>query len=88
LRFGDGREMTAAVVLGPGGAATLTTLLRWVELAGHDPHQVLTDAIGRRSLDDGRQLTNVIHRRITETASLDPIDKTYTDWIPSVDDPR
>jgi hypothetical protein len=30
----------------------------------------------------------VIHRRITENASLDPIDKTYTDWIPSVDDPR
>ena len=70
------------------GAATLTTLLRRVELAGHDPHQILTDAIGRRSLDDARQLTNVIHRRITETTSLDPIGSTYTHWIPSVDDPQ
>lgn len=70
------------------GAATLTTLLRRVELAGHDPHQILTDAIGRRSLDDARQLTNVIHRRITETTSIDPIGSTYTDWVPSVDDPQ
>ncbi len=62
--------------------------MRRVELAGHDPHQILTDAIGRRSLDDARQLTNVIHRRITETTSLDPIGLSYVDWVPSVDDPQ
>jgi hypothetical protein len=70
------------------GAATLTTLLRRVELAGRDPRQILTDAVSRRSLDDARQITNVLHRRITQTTDLDPVGTTYTDWMPRVDDPR
>ncbi len=81
-------ERQRVTIAAEDGATTLTTLLRRVELAGHDPHQVLSDAITRRSLDDARQLTNVLHRRITETTSLDPVGKTYTDRIPGVDDAR
>ena len=68
------------------GAATLTTLLRRVELAGHDPHQVLTDAVTSRTLDDARQLTNVLHRRITNTTRLDPLGDTYAERVPQVDE--
>jgi conjugative relaxase-like TrwC/TraI family protein len=70
------------------GAATLTTLLRRVELAGHDPREVLRDAVTSRQLGDARQITNVIHRRITETSTLDPIGSSYADWVPKVDDPQ
>ena len=70
------------------GATTLTTVLRRAELAGHDPRRVLTDAIDRRSLDNARQITNVLHRRITETTTLDPIGDSYADWVPQVDDPQ
>jgi hypothetical protein len=71
------------------GAASLSRLLRRTELAGHDPGQVLTDAIDERPLDGARQLTNVIHHRITASdLPLDPTGETYTDWIPKVDDPE
>jgi hypothetical protein len=62
--------------------------LRRAELAGHDPKQVLTDAVTDKSLDGARQITNVIHHRITETTTLDPIGTTYADWVPAVDDPQ
>ena len=70
------------------GAATLTAVLRRAELAGHHPHQVLTDAVTSRSLDDARQLTNVIHRRITNTTRLDPVGDTFADRTPQLDDPQ
>jgi AAA domain len=70
------------------GGATLTRLLRRAELAGHDPRQILTDAVTSRPLDDARQLSNVLHHRITESVSLDPVAGTYTDWIPRVEDPN
>jgi hypothetical protein len=71
------------------GAASLSRLLRRAELAGHDPREVLTDAIDERPLEGARQLTNVIHHRITASdLPLDPIGETYTDWIPAVDDPE
>ena len=70
------------------GANTLTGLLRRVELAGHDPQQVLTDAISSRSLDDARQITNVLHTRITDRVDLDPIGNTFAEWTPKVDDPQ
>ncbi len=71
------------------GAATLNRILRRAELAGHDPRQVLHDAITERSLGDARQITNVIHDRITtnRTLSLDPVGDSYSDWSPAVDDP-
>ena len=68
------------------GGTTLSRVLRRAELAGHDPHQVLLDAVTSRPLDDARQVTNVLHHRITESVSLDPVGETYADWIPRVDD--
>jgi conjugative relaxase-like TrwC/TraI family protein len=70
------------------GAATLTTLLRRVELAGHDPETVLTEAIARRDLGNARELSNVIHDRITKTTQLDPKGATYSQRLPAVDEPE
>ena len=70
------------------GAATLTGLLRRVELAGHDPQQTLTDAVTRRTLDDARQITGVLHTRISDRVSLDPTGDTFSEWIPKVADPQ
>jgi len=70
------------------GATTLTNLLRRVELAGQDPQQVLADAIDQRSLDDARQISNVLHTRIIERVNLDPIGDTFAEWTPKVDDPQ
>jgi len=71
------------------GAPTLTRLLRRAELAGHDPRQVLHDAVDREPLAGSRQITNVLHHRITEHGpSLDPVGDTYADWTPQVDDPQ
>jgi hypothetical protein len=70
------------------GATTLSGLLRRVELAGHGPKQVLTDAVTRRSLDDARQITSVLHSRISDRVSLDPTGDTFAAWTPTVDDPQ
>ncbi|GAA3537314.1 hypothetical protein GCM10022222_21250 [Amycolatopsis ultiminotia] len=70
------------------GGPTLARLLRRAELAGHDPQQVLADAITARSLSGSRQLTNVIHHRITDTVALDPVGDSYADWVPRVEDPQ
>jgi hypothetical protein len=71
------------------GAATLNRVLRRAELAGHDPRQVLHDAVTERSLGDARQITNVIHTRITtnRALSLDPVGDAFTAWTPAVDNP-
>lgn len=74
------------------GAGTLANLLRQVELAGHDPRRVLTEAIEQRSLDDARKVSYVIQDRIKRLAQrdggLDPIGDTYTERLPQVDDPH
>lgn len=82
-------EQHRAAIAAEDGAATLSRLLRRVEVAGHDPHAALTDAIARRDLDDARQITNVLHRRITDhTASLDPMGASFSDWVPLVENPQ
>jgi conjugative relaxase-like TrwC/TraI family protein len=68
------------------GATTLNRLLRQAELAGHDPRQVLHDAVTARDLAGARQLTNVIHHRISGSVSLDPKGDQHVDWIPHVED--
>ncbi|WP_327640028.1 relaxase domain-containing protein [Kribbella sp. NBC_00482] len=71
------------------GAGTLDNLLRRVELAGHDPRQVLTDAIQRRSLHDARKISHVLQERIKQSGhTLDPAGDTFTDRVPQVADPR
>lgn len=70
------------------GADNLTRLLRQVEVAGHDPHAALVEAIGRRDLDDARQITSVLHSRIADHTDLAPIGDSYREWIPAVDNPQ
>jgi conjugative relaxase-like TrwC/TraI family protein len=77
-----------ARLAGEDGATTLTRLLRRAELAGHDPRQILATAVAGRGFDDARQITNVLHKRITDTVTLDPVGATYTGWTPQVDDPQ
>ena len=76
-----------AALAAEDGATTLHRVLRRAELAGNDPRQVLTDAVTSRDLAGARQLTNVIHHRITAVASLDPTGHRHVDWIPRVNDP-
>ncbi|MDX2971102.1 MobF family relaxase [Kribbella solani] len=91
-------ELTDAGVLTPDqrtklavedGAGTLQALLRRAELAGHDPRQVLTDAIQQRSLDDARKLSYVIQDRIKNTTgALDPLGDSFADRLPQIEDPK
>jgi hypothetical protein len=68
-------------------AATLGRVLRRAELAGHDPRQVLADAVKERGLDNARQMTNVLHHRIASGWSLDPVGDSYQQRVPQLDDP-
>jgi len=70
------------------GTRTLGRTLRRAELAGHDPRTVLRAAVTERPLHDARQLTNVIHHRITDSWPLDPVGDSYADWTPQVADPQ
>lgn len=70
------------------GAPTLARLLRRAELAGHDPRQVLDDAVTARDFAGARELSNVIYKRITKSVRLDPVGNSYADWLPKVDDPE
>jgi hypothetical protein len=81
-------ESERMAIAAEDGASKLALLLRRAEIAGHDPKQVLTDAVERHALNDARQITNVLHRRITDTTTLDPVDDSYREWVPTVDDPQ
>jgi conjugative relaxase-like TrwC/TraI family protein len=72
---------------GEDGATNLNTILRRAELAGHDPHDMLTEAVTSRRLDGARQLTNVIHHRIANAVTLDPRGDRHCDRVPAVTDP-
>jgi hypothetical protein len=76
------RATQRAALAAEDGATSLTRLLRRVELAGHDPWDVLRDAVTARHLEDARQLTNVLHHRITASVPLDPIGDRFSDWVP------
>jgi len=67
------------------GAATLTRILRRAELAGHDPRQVLHDAVADRPLDGARNTTNVVYSRIADEHRFDPVGETWADWTPRVE---
>ncbi|ODU04156.1 MAG: TrwC relaxase [Pseudonocardia sp. SCN 72-86] len=69
------------------GAATLTRVLRRSELAGHDPRAVLKTAVDGRPLDGARNLTNVIHARITDAGLvMDPVTGSWADRVPQMAD--
>jgi conjugative relaxase-like TrwC/TraI family protein len=50
----------------------LTRLLRSAELAGHDPAELLAQAVSGRSLAGARSLGQVLHHRITEVVGSAP----------------
>jgi len=77
-----------ARVAAEDGAATLTRVLRRAELAGHDPRQVLHDAIADRSLTDARNATNVLYSRITHDRRFDPVGESFAQWVPRTDNPE
>jgi hypothetical protein len=70
------------------GAPSLARVLRRAELAGHDPHQLLVDAVAERPLTGAKNTTNVLHARITDgnTRRFDPIGATWADWTPRTGD--
>lgn len=69
-----------------GGTTAVARLLRTAELAGHDPDQVLAEAIGRRSFTGARSLTQVTYRRIEQQLAgrLTPNPATYAEMLPAV----
>ena len=69
------------------GTPTLARVLRRAELAGHDPHRTLTDAVTDGPLTGAKNLTHVLHARITDggTRRFDPVGSTYADWTPHTD---
>ncbi|MFD1235879.1 MobF family relaxase [Pseudonocardia benzenivorans] len=84
LSIADRRRIAAE-----DGAASLTRILRRTELAGHDPRAVLAAAVEGRPLDGARNLTNVIHTRITDAGlPLDPVADTWAARVPKVADPQ
>ena len=85
---GDLTENDRARIAAEDGGPTLSRLLRRAELAGHDPHHVLTEAVTTGPLAGSRQLISVIHHRISESVTLDPRGDSYRDWTPKVDDPQ
>ncbi|NKQ54991.1 relaxase domain-containing protein [Amycolatopsis sp. K13G38] len=88
VRAGRLTENQRARIAAEDGAPTLARLLRRAELAGHDPRHVLHEAVTARELAGARQLSNVIHGRITAAVRLDPVGNSYHDWLPTVDDPE
>lgn len=67
------------------GTAALTRVLRRAELAGLDPHAVLTEAVDRGPLTGARNVSNVVYSRILDQHRLDPLGERWTDWIPQTD---
>src|SRR5690606_31697172 len=87
----DAGDLTAeqrARIAAENGGATLSRILRRAELAGHDPRRVLAEAVNDRPLTGARQLTSVIYHRITSAYRLDPTGDSYSERVPSVDDPE
>lgn len=63
---------------------SLDQLLRSAELAGHDPAQVLRDAVTASSLDKSTSVAQVVHFRIRTAldGKLDPQVAGYADLLP------
>ena len=68
------------------GTGALTRILRRAELAGHDPHAVLTEAVERGPLTGARNVSNVVYSRVRDAGRFDPVGDTWADWIPRTDD--
>ena len=84
LLTGEQRARIAA----EDGAPSLARVLRRAELAGHDPHQLLHNAVTERALAGATNTTNVLHSRITNgnTRRFDPVGSTWVEWAPCTGD--
>ncbi|MCO1659203.1 relaxase domain-containing protein [Pseudonocardia sp. S2-4] len=90
-RLTDGGVLTdrlRALIAAEDGAASLTRILRRVELAGRDAYGALAAAIEARPLDDARSPTNVIYTRIKDQGRYEPTGEAWADWVPQVEDPQ
>lgn len=65
-------------------APALAQLLRSVELAGHDPEQIVCDALAGRALDSARSVAQVLHHRIEQqhAGQLTPAGDRWADRLP------
>jgi conjugative relaxase-like TrwC/TraI family protein len=70
------------------GMMGLARVLRQAEVAGHDLHQVLADAVAHRHLEDARTIAGVLYHRVARNVSLDPQGDSYASWLPRVDNPH
>jgi hypothetical protein len=69
------------------GARKLSPLLRRLEIAGHNARAVLAEAVSGKSLTGAREISSVIHDRITKQGlDLDPRGDRFADWIPATGD--
>lgn len=80
------RDQRAALAA-DDGTVSLARVLRQAEIAGHDPEQLLRDAVTSRELTGARSLASVMHHRISDNIDLQPTGDRYTDWTPKVDNP-
>ncbi len=78
-------EDQRARIAAEDGTGALTRILRRAELAGHDPHAVLTEAVERGPLTGARSVSNVIYSRVRDTGRFDPVGETWAAWIPRTD---
>ena len=74
-----------AAIAADDAFASLETLLRTAELAGHDPAAVLTDAVAERGLDGARSPAAVLYHRVTASlhGQLSPRLGAAADLIPA-----
>jgi conjugative relaxase-like TrwC/TraI family protein len=84
------RNSERARLAAEDGAATLTRILRRVELAGHNARQALHDAVTGRAFDGIRNISNAVYARIRQAhlGGLDPLGDRFADWTPRVDNPH
>jgi hypothetical protein len=68
-------------------SAVLATVLRQAEVAGHNPRDVLTNAITERELGNARSIASVLNHRITDRVDLEPQGNSHADWTPKITDP-
>ena len=90
-RLNDAGALTAAQrdqLAAEDGAANLTRILRSAEIAGHDPYEVLAEAVGSHSLAGARNLSNVVYSRMRDRHEFTPpADARWVDRVPALDNP-
>jgi conjugative relaxase-like TrwC/TraI family protein len=82
-------EQRSAFAAEATDTASLARRLRAAELAGHDPDQVLADAVAERDFIGARSLPQTVHGRIAKnlTGQLAPAAESYADMVPAVNRP-